>query len=298
MNDAEGIRNLVGTGLVQLVRRPRHGGDRARRALLAQLAADVDHAARPARSSAAVMAFAFKRLRPIFRERSVITAEVTGRLGAGAGRHSRGEDLRRRAARAARVRARRAPAVPQRRRDASPASSAVTAFTTLIIGIVGVLMIIVGGRAILAGTMTLGDFFMYVLFIGLLAAPLVQIASIGTQISEAFAGLDRIREIRMMATEDEHDAVHSRRRRRRRRRAIRGRRLRVQGRHVPVLRDVSFHAPAGIDHGARGIQRLGEEHADQSHHGVQPPAAGPISIDGTRPGDAQAQATIARTWAW
>ena len=56
-------------------------------------------------------------------------------------------------------------------------------------------MIVVGGRAILAGQMTLGDLIMYIFFTGLVAAPLVQIASIGTQITEAFAGLDRIREI-------------------------------------------------------------------------------------------------------
>ena len=54
--------------------------------------------------------------------------------------------------------------------------------------------------------MTLGDFFMYVFFTALVAAPIVEIASIGTQITEAFAGLDRIREVRRMATEDEHDA--------------------------------------------------------------------------------------------
>ena len=54
-------------------------------------------------------------------------------------------------------------------------------------------MIIVGGRAIVGGSMTLGDFVMYIFFIGLVAAPLVQIAAIGTQVSEAFAGLDRIR---------------------------------------------------------------------------------------------------------
>ena len=59
----------------------------------------------------------------------------------------------------------------------------------------------------LAGSMTLGDFVMYVFFIGLMAAPLVQIASIGTQVSEAFAGLDRIREIREMTTEDQADAT-------------------------------------------------------------------------------------------
>ena len=57
--------------------------------------------------------------------------------------------------------------------------------------------------------MTLGDFVMYVFFIGLVAAPLVQIASIGTQVSEAFAGLDRIREIREMATEDQADATQA-----------------------------------------------------------------------------------------
>ncbi len=71
--------------------------------------------------------------------------------------------------------------------------SSITAFSTAIIGIIGVIMIIVGGRAILAGNMTVGEFFNYILFTGLLAAPVVQMAAIGTQISEAFAGLDRIR---------------------------------------------------------------------------------------------------------
>ena len=65
---------------------------------------------------------------------------------------------------------------------------------TVIVGVIGVIMIVVGGRSIIAGTMTLGDFINYILFTGLMAAPVVQIASIGTQISEAFAGLDRIRE--------------------------------------------------------------------------------------------------------
>ena len=72
-------------------------------------------------------------------------------------------------------------------------------------------MIVVGGRAILAGTMTLGDFINYILFTGLMAAPVVQIASIGTQISEAFAGLDRIRELMQMPTEDEEDSGKARR---------------------------------------------------------------------------------------
>ena len=70
-------------------------------------------------------------------------------------------------------------------------------------------MIIVGGRAILAGRMTLGDFVIYILFTGLMAAPVVQIASIGTQISEAFAGLDRIRELLAMRTEDDEDSTRA-----------------------------------------------------------------------------------------
>ena len=72
-------------------------------------------------------------------------------------------------------------------------------------GIVGVLMIWLGGNAIIAGEMTLGELIMYIFFIGLVAAPLVSIASIGTQITEAFAGLDRIREILDMPTEIDED---------------------------------------------------------------------------------------------
>ena len=83
--------------------------------------------------------------------------------------------------------------------------SAVTAGSTVIVGLIGIVMIVVGGRAIITGAMTLGELVMYIFFIGLVAAPIVQIASIGTQITEAFAGLDRIREIRRVATEDEGD---------------------------------------------------------------------------------------------
>ena len=86
------------------------------------------------------------------------------------------------------------------------AVSGVTAFSTIIVGIIGVILILIGGRDILAGRMTLGDFFMYMIFTGLVAMPLVEIANIGTQITEAFAGLDRIREIKRMATEDADDA--------------------------------------------------------------------------------------------
>ncbi len=83
--------------------------------------------------------------------------------------------------------------------------SAITAFSTVVVGVIGMMMMVVGGRAILAGAMTVGDFITYILFTGLLAAPVVQIASIGTQITEAFAGLDRIRELMQTRTEDDDD---------------------------------------------------------------------------------------------
>ena len=67
-------------------------------------------------------------------------------------------------------------------------------------------MMVVGGQAMLDGRMTVGEFLNYILFTGLMAAPVMQIASIGTQITEAFAGLDRIHELMEMRTEDDEDA--------------------------------------------------------------------------------------------
>src|SRR6185369_6828951 len=70
----------------------------------------------------------------------------------------------------------------------------------------GMVLIVVGGGAMMSGEMTLGDFVMYIFFTGLVTVPIVEIAAIGTQITEAFAGLDRIREVRKMITENDDDA--------------------------------------------------------------------------------------------
>src|SRR5439155_4361726 len=87
--------------------------------------------------------------------------------------------------------------------------SGVGSFATLIVGGIGILMSLEGGHAILSGSMTLGEFVMYLLFIGLVALPLINIASIGTQITEAFAGLDRIREIRRLVIADAEDGARA-----------------------------------------------------------------------------------------
>ena len=151
------------------------------------------------------MSVAFKRPRPIFRERSIINAEVTGRLTETLG-GIRLVKVYTAEPRERLVFARGAHRLFRNVARTITGTSAVGAGTAVLTGLIGVLLIVIGGRSVLNGSMTLGDMFMYVFFIGLLAAPLVQISSIGTQVSEAFAGLDRIREIRDMATEDESDA--------------------------------------------------------------------------------------------
>src|SRR5947207_5271617 len=242
MSDAEGIRNLVGTGLVQLV-----GG-----LVTGAIALGVLFYLNWRLTLFAIlilgcfgggMAYAFARLRPLFRERGKLNADVTGRLGETLGgirivkayRAERSERL---------VFTRGANTLFRNIATTMTGISGVGAFATLIVGAIGILMILEGGHAILSGAMTLGDFFMYGVFIGLVALPLINIASIGTQITEAFAGLDRIREIRRRATEDAADAH------RRAGPEVRGDVVfeDVSYAYVPgrdVLRHVSFHPAAG-----------------------------------------------------
>jgi subfamily B ATP-binding cassette protein MsbA len=207
MNDADGIRNLVGTGLVQLA-----GG-----LVTAVMGLGVLFWLNWRLTTITMlvlgafgggMAYAFRTLRPLFRERGQINAEITGRLTESLGgirvvksyTAEKREEI---------VFTKGAHRLFRNVAKSMTGVSATTAGSTVIIGIVGVLMIWLGGRAILAGQMTLGDLVMYIFFIGLVAAPLVSIASIGTQITEALAGLDRIREVLDMATETDEDATRS-----------------------------------------------------------------------------------------
>jgi subfamily B ATP-binding cassette protein MsbA len=149
----------------------------------------------------------------------------------------------------------------------------------VIIGAIGVLMIVVGGRSILSRAMTLGDFVMYPFFTALVAAPLVQIASIGTQVSEAFAGHDRIREIRPMATEGQEDEA---------RQPLGSLRGDVAFEHVgfeytpgvPVLRDVSFHSPAGSTTALVGSSGSGKSTLISLVMAFNRPKEGRVLVDG------------------
>jgi ABC-type multidrug transport system fused ATPase/permease subunit len=242
MTDAQGIRNLVGTGLVQLV-----GGLFTAVIALAVLLylnwALTLYTLTVLAVFGGAMSYAFSRLRPLFRERGRINAEVTGRLGESLGgvRIVKAFTSERRENR---VFAKGAHSLFRNVATAVTGVSGVTSFTSVVTGLIGVGMILVGGNAILDGRMTLGDFVMYLFFTGLMINPLVQMANIGTQITEAFAGLDRIREIRAVLTEEDADAN-----------------LEPLGdfdatvsfedvrfsyeKGVPVLKGVSFEAPAG-----------------------------------------------------
>jgi ABC-type multidrug transport system fused ATPase/permease subunit len=277
MSDAEGVRNLVGTGIIQLV-----GGF-----MTAAIAMGVLIWLNWKLTAITVvilvafggmMAVAFKKLRPIFRERGAINAEVTGRLAESVGgirivkvyTAERRERL---------TFARGAHKLFRNVAKTITGTSAVGSGVMVITGIIGVLMILIGGRDVLAGRMTLGDMMMYVFFVGMVAAPLVQIASIGTQITEAFAGLDRIREIRDMATEDQADAgkAHVER--------VLGD---VEFRDVwfeynegrPVLRNVSFRVAAGTTTALVGSSGGGKSTLVSLVMAFARPKAGRILVDG------------------
>jgi subfamily B ATP-binding cassette protein MsbA len=277
MSDAEGVRNLVGTGLIQLL-----GSF-----MTAIIALGVLMYLNWKLTSATLivllafggmMTTAFKRLRPMFRERSVINAEVTGRLAETIG-GVRLVKVYTAEPRERLVFARGAHKLFRNVAKTITGTSAVGAGTAVITGLIGVLMIIIGGRAILGGTMTLGDFVMYVFFVGLMAAPLVQIASIGTQVSEAFAGLDRIREIREMATEDQADATKQ---------AMR----QVDGRvefqdvtfeynpGVEVLKHVTFVAPEGSTTALVGSSGGGKSTLIGLVMAFNHPKSGRVLVDG------------------
>ncbi len=276
MTDAEGIRNLVGTGVVQLV------GGLVTTVIGLGVLFYLNWTLTSVTLLALVifgtcMALAFSRLRPLFRERGKINAEVTGRLAETLG------GIRVVKAYAAEKReslvfARGAHRLFRNVARSMTAVSGATAFSTVIVGGIGVILILVGGHSLLSGQMTLGDFLMYIIVTLMVAAPLIEIAAIGTQITEAFAGLDRIREINAMSTEDEDEAD-------------RNRLGEIDGEitfenvsfeyneSVPVLNNVSFRAPAGSTTALVGSSGSGKSTLISLVMAFNRPIAGRVTID-------------------
>jgi subfamily B ATP-binding cassette protein MsbA len=224
------------------------------------------------------MSYAFRTLRPLFRERGKIYADLTGRFNQALGgvrviktyTAEKREDL---------VFAKGAHKLFRNVAKSMTGVSATTAFSSVVIGAIGIVIILLGGHAIVAGTMTLGDLFAYLLFTGLMAAPIVQIASIGTQISEAFAGLDRIRELLDTAREDAQDATRA---------SLDD----VAGDiafedvsfeynpGVPVLKHITFTAPAGTTTALVGSSGSGKSTLISLVMAFNRPLSGIVRVDG------------------
>lgn len=200
MSDVEGVRNLVGTGLVEFV-----GG------LLTAAIAFVVLIRLSTRMTLLTFAIllifsvilmrAFKTIRPIFRQRAAISAEVTGRLTESLGgvrvvKGYRAEESE------ANVFGAGVQRLLKNVISSLRAQSLMTLSSTVVLGVVGGLIMYLGGREHAAGRLTVGGYVEYTMFLTFMIAPLVSLVSIGTQLTEAAAGLDRTNEVLAELTED------------------------------------------------------------------------------------------------
>jgi len=241
MRDVEGVRNLVGTGLVQLV-----GGTlTAGVALMLMLRIDAVmtlSAIVPLAVFGLLSMKAFSVVRPIFRQRGAIHAEVSGRLTESLGgvRVIKGFNAEEREEKVFESGVER---LYQNVRKSMTATSLLACAGTLLMGVVSVILMGIGAQRIISGEIDVGQFVALTLYLGFLVAPVMQMANIGTQITEAFAGLDRMDELLAVPAE----AQDSRR----------VQELQGLGDVVfkdvsfayesgnPVLSDISFRAPSG-----------------------------------------------------
>jgi ABC-type multidrug transport system fused ATPase/permease subunit len=201
MSDVEGVRNLIGTGLVEFV-----GG--LMTAVIALVILIRTSVTMTGVAFAILLVFgyginkAFATIRPIFRARPKINAEVTGRLteslsGVRVVKGYHAEE------REEGVFAGGVQRLLENVLKTLTATSLMSLSAAGLMGVVSAIIMELGARKILGGTMTLGTFFMFNIFLGLLVAPVFQIVAIGTQITEAITGLERTREILNEKLEDD-----------------------------------------------------------------------------------------------
>jgi len=277
MSDVEGVRNLIGTGLVELV-----GG----------LLTAVISTCLLFRTSATMTSFvlivllafgvilqrAFRTVRPIFRERNKINAEVTGRLTETLGgvRVIKGYHAEKRESE---VFAGGAKRLLNNVFQSLTTISLMTLASTVLLGLVGALIMFLGARQVAAHRMDIGDFVMYTSLLAFMVAPVVQIVNIGTQISEALAGLERTRQILRERPEDE-DPLRST--------VLPPIDGQVQFEHVsfsyeagkPVLHDISFDARPGTVTALVGSSGSGKSTMIGLITAFHSPSEGKVLVDG------------------
>ena len=200
MNDVEGVRNLVGTGLVQLI-----GGSIT--AIISLIILIKINALMtvfvlvPVGVFAIIAMKAFVYIRPIFKNRGVINAEVTGRLseilsGVRVIKGFNAEEQENKSFQKG------AEKLYLNVKKSLTATALITSSSTLLLGLASAGIMGIGGYFMMDNTMTFGDFISFTLFLGFMIAPIVQMSNIGSQLTEAMAGLDRTQELMEMTIED------------------------------------------------------------------------------------------------
>jgi ABC-type multidrug transport system fused ATPase/permease subunit len=277
MNDVEGIRNLIGTGLIEFA-----GGILTAIfafAVLLKISVTMTAMASGVLIIFAIgMNYAFKTIRPIYRARPKINAEVTGRLTESLGgvRVVKGYHAEEREEKVFAAGVKR---LLDNVIKTLTATSLLSLSATALMGIVSAAIIWLGVRRIFAGTMTLGDYFTYVVFVAMLVAPVIQIVGIGPQMIEALAGLERTREILNEKPEDEIPG-----------RTIRLDRIcgRVEFQNVSfaydpgkfVLRDVNFESDPGTVTALVGPSGAGKSTIIGLIAAFYTPTSGRVLVDG------------------
>jgi subfamily B ATP-binding cassette protein MsbA len=276
MTDVEGVRNLVGTGLVQLV-----GGLLTAVVALVLLIRMNPQMTLYAFIPLVVFGFismkAFAYIRPIFRKRGAINAEVTGRLTETLGGirvikgfHAEEQEYR--------VFSDGADRIFRNIRESLTATSLVTSLATLLMGLGSVIIMGLGGTMIIRGEMTVGEFVSFTLYLAFLVAPIVQMSNIGTQMTEAFAGLDRMEEILNMAGEGEEagrtvvmDAMRG---------DIDFEGVSFSYAETEVLTDIAFRVPAGSVTALVGSSGSGKTTVAGLAASFRIPTRGVVRVDG------------------
>ncbi len=277
MTDVEGVRNLIGTGLIEFV-----GG-----IVTAIVAFCILVAASPRMTFVLfgvlllfvfILQKAFKTIRPIFRERGKINAEVTGRLTESLGgvRVVKGYHAE---AREARVFSGGVQRLLDNVISSLTATSLLALSATAVLGIVGLLVMLFGGREVLGGRLTTGGYFQYTAVLAFMIAPIFQVVNVGTQLTEAVAGLDRTMEV--LGEREEFGDPN-------RKQVLPTIDGRVEFRDVrfsyeadkPVLHGISFDARPGTATALVGSSGSGKSTIISLICGFHLPSSGEIRIDG------------------
>lgn len=200
MNDVEGVRNLIGTGLVQLI----GGSLTAVVALILLIRINplmTVYVLVPISIFAIIALKAFGYIRPIFKERSIINAEVTGRLTETLngvrvikGFNAEAQEIA--------TFEKGVERLYLNVKTSLTSTALLTSSSTFLLGMATAGIMGMGGYFIIKGEMTFGDFLSFTLYLGFMIAPIVQMSNIGSQLTESFAGLDRTEEIMNMKPED------------------------------------------------------------------------------------------------